>query len=419
MAYDTILAAVDEERLLNLERDLIRIPSTNFQEHEIADYLANYLSDMGMDVEMMDVQSPLDPSLNSRQPIARLKGTGGGPTLMINGHMDPGVEMSGWTVDPYGAKYEDGWIWGMGAHDDKGGLASAIAGVDAIIRSGTRLKGDLVVTPVVGHKSGGAGTRALVKAGILADYCINMEHSANTVANVCVGVVMIRINVTAPELFFRYSDEARAAYINPVEQQMEILRRIGPSLVPIPEGGWLTFTPHADLPGFPTLTVDRIYKEHYYFPNLSGLSCRDCAMTFQLRTMPGQTIDSVRADVIRLLEGIKADFPAFNYDEPEIPAHIGWNQDPMECPRDHPLTQAMVEGQRLASGKEPQVGGVLRIGNVGDGNIMAMAGVPSIQYGPGDIRIYKEWPTADERVTLAELAEAARAVACATWKLCG
>ena len=79
-----------------------------------------------------------------------LRGTGGGPSLMLNAHMDPGAEMSGWTVDPYGAKFEDGWIWGIGAHDDKGGCVAAIGAVDAVVRSGTRLKGDVIVTPATG-----------------------------------------------------------------------------------------------------------------------------------------------------------------------------------------------------------------------------------------------------------------------------
>ena len=47
-----------------------------------------------------------------------------------------------------------------------------------------------------------------------------MEHSNNTIANVCVGVVMVRLVCTAPELFFRYSAGGRAAYMNPIEQQM-------------------------------------------------------------------------------------------------------------------------------------------------------------------------------------------------------
>lgn len=104
------LAAIDAKRVLDLEQRSIRIPSSTFEEGNIADLYADYMSDIGLEVEMQQVTHPFDPKLKSRQPIGRLKGTGGGPTLLINGHIDPGVEMSGWTVDPYSAKFEDGWI---------------------------------------------------------------------------------------------------------------------------------------------------------------------------------------------------------------------------------------------------------------------------------------------------------------------
>ncbi len=416
-----VLDLVDEQRLLALEQAAIRIPSSALEEGPLADLFADYLSDLGLDVEMMEVTHPAKPGKTSRQPIGRLPGTGGGPSLMLNGHMDPGVEMSGWTVDPYGARFEDGWVWGMGAHDDKGGVVAAISAVEAIVRSGARLKGDVLVCPVVAHKLGGWGTRALVKRGIRTDLAINMEHSANTIANVCVGVIMIRIRTKTPDLFFRYSREAKSKYWNAIEQQSEIMRRIGPSLEPATPGGWLTFTPHPGLPGFPTHTFDTIHKEHYYHPNLSGMSSRECEMTFQIRTVPGQTQESVRADVVHLLEAIRKDNGNLDY-EMSVPAsgtEEGWCQDPMEVARDHPLVTALAEGQRIASGAEPEVGAMGRIGNVGDGNILNSAGIPTVQYGAGDIRIYKEWPTPDERVPLKDLVTAARAVAYATCRLCG
>src|SRR6267143_4222558 len=317
--WKKIVAGISDEQVLTLEQAAIRIPSTTFEEGRLADYLANYMSDLGLDVEMMDVTHWAKPGTTTRQPIARLRGTGGGRSLMLNGHMDPGVEMSGWSVDPYGARFEDGWVWGMGAHDDKGGVVAAICAVEAIVRAGVRLRGDVVVCPVVAHKPGGAGTRALMAKGLRTDLAINMEHSANTIANVCVGVVMIQVKTRAPELFFRYSAEAKAAYWNPIEQQAEIIRRIGPSLDPIPPGGWLTFTPHPDLPGFPTHTFDTMHKEHYYQKNYTGMSSRACDLLFQIRTVPGQTVAGVRADMIRLLDGIKKDHTAFDY-ELTVPA---------------------------------------------------------------------------------------------------
>jgi acetylornithine deacetylase len=412
---------VDPARVLEIEQALLRIPSSAFEEQAIADHLAERMTDIGLDVMMMEVQHPFNSASKSRQPVGILRGTGGGSSLMLNGHMDPGVEMPGWSVDPYGAKFEDGWVWGMGAHDDKGGLTAAFCGVEAVIKSGTRLKGDVLLCPVVAHKLGGAGTRALLKSGVRADLCINMEHSNNTIANVCVGIVMVRIRVEAPELFFRYSADAKAQYWNPIEQLCEVIRRIGPSLDPIPEGGWMSFTSHPELPGFPTHTFDTFHKEHYYQKNLSGLHSKQAELLLQFRTVPGQTKQSVAADLTRLLEGIKREHPAFNYSF-ELPAkgtENGWCQEPMACSSEHALVTTLAEGQMRASGAPAVIGGWGRLGNVGDGNIIAALGIPTVQYGPGDIRIYKEWPTADERVLLSDLVAAAQAVAHATVELSG
>ena len=104
---------VDAARVLEVEQALLRIPSSAFQEQQIADHLAERMKDIGLEVTMMDVVHPFDPTITSRQPMGILRGSGEGPSLMLNGHMDPGVEMPGWSVDPYAAKFEDGWVWGM------------------------------------------------------------------------------------------------------------------------------------------------------------------------------------------------------------------------------------------------------------------------------------------------------------------
>ena len=124
---------ISEARFVALTRNLIAIPSPNFGEAKVADYLADFMASMGLTVEMMDVPHPIDGTKKTKQPIGRLKGTGGGPSLMLNGHMDTNVVMSGWSVDPYAGKLEDGWIWGLGAQDDKGGIAAAITAVDSVI----------------------------------------------------------------------------------------------------------------------------------------------------------------------------------------------------------------------------------------------------------------------------------------------
>jgi acetylornithine deacetylase/succinyl-diaminopimelate desuccinylase-like protein len=331
---------------------------------------------------------------------------------MLNGHMDTIEIVSGWTVDPYGATFEDGWIWGAGAHDDKGGLAAALCAVEAILASGTRLKGDVLLCPVACHKGGGVGTRTLLENGVRADMCINMEHSANTIATSCVGRVQIRIATRNKGLFFRYSAEAKAAYYNAIEQQAEIIRRLGPSIEPATPEGWLTFTRDPDLPGFPMHLYSAIHKDSYP---------RECELLLEVRTVPGQTVAQIESDLTGLLEAIKTENANLDY-ALAIPA--GGPEDvtceaPMWISKDHPLVLALAEGHRRAARREPVLGGGLRVGNVGDGNILCEAGIPSVQYGPGDIRLYPEWPGPDERVELREVVEASRAIACAIWRICG
>jgi hypothetical protein len=75
--------------------------------------------------------------------------------------------------------------------------------------------------------------------------------------------VIVRFICSAPELF-SVTPPKRAPPISS-HQQMEIVQRIGPNLTPIASDGWMTFTPHPELPGFPTHTFDVMYKEHSYF----------------------------------------------------------------------------------------------------------------------------------------------------------
>lgn len=406
------LERIDGEIIVALLRKMIAIPSPAFGEGPVTDFMIERMTERGFEVTEMEVVHPLEPGRTTRQAIGRLRGTGGGPTVMINGHLDVNVEMPGWTVHPTEGKYEDGWVWGLGAQDDKGGLAAALCAIAAIQDAGISLKGDVLYCPVAAHKVGGTGTRTLVKNGVTADYCINLEHSANTIGSVIVGSVRVRLRTSTPGLFFRFTEEARSTYLNPIEQQALLVGRFGPSLTPVPPGGWLTFQPHHDLPDFPMIRYDAVHKDHYG---------RDCDLVFQIRTVPGMTLDGVRRDVERAVAELRGRVPNLEC-EIIIPANGPGDpffMDPTSLEEGHPLVVAMVNGFRLASNAEPQVGAVERVGNFGDGNVLQSVGIPSVQFGPGDIKRYPEWPAPDERVHVSELLTTARTCAHALVELCG
>ncbi|WP_291296280.1 M20 family metallopeptidase [Elioraea sp.] len=405
-------AAIDTDGMVDLLRSMIAIPSQHFEEAAVAAFMTARMREVGFAITEMDVHHPLQEGRVTRQAIGRLAGTGGGPTVMVNGHLDVNVLMPGWTVDPHSAHFENGWIWGLGAQDDKGGLAAAFCAILAIQRAGIALRGDVLFCPVAAHKVGGTGTRTLVKQGVTADYCINLEHSANTIGSVIVGSVRVRLRTRTPGLFFRFTEEARAGYFNPIEQHAVLIGAFGPSLTPLPHNGWARFRPHPQLPGFPMIRYDAVTKDHY------GTAAD---LVFQVRTVPGMTLESVTQDALAVVARLKEQYPALDC-EVIVPAN-GPNDpffmEPTALENDHPLVAAMIDGYRHATGQEPQVGGVERIGNFGDGNVLQAAGIPSVQFGPGDIKRYPEWPAPDERVHVDELVTTARTVAHTLVALCG
>ena len=108
-------------------------------------------------------------------PWACWRGTGGGSSLMFNGHVDTNPVSEGWTVDPWGGKVDDRFIYGIGVSNMKAGDAAYFCAVKTLIDAGVQLKGDVLLTYVVGELQGGVGTLALIDQGFRADYFVNSE----------------------------------------------------------------------------------------------------------------------------------------------------------------------------------------------------------------------------------------------------
>lgn len=116
--------------------------------------------------------------------VGVFKGTGGGRSLILNGHIDtvtiePSEE---WTQDPFAARIVDRMMFGRGTSDMKGGLMAAVMAMTYLRRAGVRLRGDVIVQSVVNEEHAGNGTLDLVRRGISADAAIVLEPTNNTVA---------------------------------------------------------------------------------------------------------------------------------------------------------------------------------------------------------------------------------------------
>ena len=131
-------------------------------------------------------ESGLENVLNYRgrpNVVGRFPGTGGGRSLILNGHIDcVTIEPAGeWRHAPFGAEIEDGRMYGRGTSDMKGGLMAAIIAITYLRESGVRLRGDVVVQSVVNEEHAGNGTLDLVARGIRADAAVVLEPTENRI----------------------------------------------------------------------------------------------------------------------------------------------------------------------------------------------------------------------------------------------
>jgi acetylornithine deacetylase len=176
----------DAVRLL---QDLIRIPSPTGEEGKGQQYIANYLKEMGLEIEthVADMKAleghpefiPVDPEINvgnyEERPniIGTYKGAGGGRSLLLFAHIDTVPPGDGWDYDPYGAETDNGRMYGRGTADMKSGMAAAFFALKACIGAGLRLKGDVVCMSNIEEEIGGSGgILACIEKGYRADACV-------------------------------------------------------------------------------------------------------------------------------------------------------------------------------------------------------------------------------------------------------
>jgi acetylornithine deacetylase len=138
-------------------------------EGELARSVVDAMQRLGLEAFLQEVEP------GRMNAIGRWPGTGGGKSLLFNGHLDTNPVTEGWTVDPWGGVYDDRFIYGIGVSNMKAGDAASFCAVRTLIERGIRLRGDVVLTYVIGELQGGVGTMKAIDEGIRADYFINSE----------------------------------------------------------------------------------------------------------------------------------------------------------------------------------------------------------------------------------------------------
>jgi succinyl-diaminopimelate desuccinylase len=166
----TILKAIDEDRLVRTARALVDIPSPTRDAGAAADKLADLLNSDGFDVERVVADWPESPAV-----VVRLDGPEQGPTLQFDGHLD--------TVHlPFvPSRVENGVLHGSGASDMKGGVAAFVEALRVLSETGTLSRGSVLLTAHDHHEGPWGDKRqlkALIREGYVGDAVLLPEYLA-------------------------------------------------------------------------------------------------------------------------------------------------------------------------------------------------------------------------------------------------
>ena len=395
-----LFAIQDESAMVEMAKDLINIPSQTGEEGPIGDYVARRYAELGLRAELQEVE----PGRNN--VIARLKGSGGGPTLMFLAHFDtstnPGEDL------PFGfqakAVVQDGWIYGLGISNMKNAFAGYFSALQMLRDSGVKLKGDVVVAGVVGeiekapidnwqgnrYRGGGFGARFMVNHGVTADFCINGEPTGLRLQTGNAGYIFARVGIKGSS----QSTFSRNVAIDAIPRAFRLHAAIGRWEVEFQKRH-----PHPYMK--PLINVGAIYGGYPYKPSLTAGFCN---LYVHINTIPGQDILGVQ----RELEATIDFYFASNGHEIDI---------------DHVLPQTITAAHREVVGTEVVRPNPERYSISSDNSPLAEFGIPGITYGAGGKNRSGQWnmyePGVGELVSIENLKTAARVYAASAIRLCG
>ena len=291
-----------------LLRDLLRVDTTNppGRETAAATLLKDYLEASGVDCELV-ARDPDRANL-----VARIRGTGDGPSLALLGHTDVvPADPAGWQHPPFAGHLDgDGYVWGRGAIDMKNETASRAVTLAVLARSGFRPRGDLMLIAEADEENGTevVGLQWLVgeRPDIRADYVIN--EGASERLKLADGRTVVTINVgekaTLPALVTALGRAAHAstplAGANAVPRLATLIGRLADHRPPrrlLPETRALLEALVGEVDGDLDGAIDRAQRLHPAFAELVAPLFSTTIAPTRLRGSDARNVMPARASV--------------------------------------------------------------------------------------------------------------------------
>jgi acetylornithine deacetylase len=373
-----------------LTRALVEIDSRNPSlvaggpgEQACAAFLRGVLDAWGFRTELQEA-APGRPNL-----IARIGDARGGRTRMFNGHLDV-VGVEGMIHSPFSAAERDGRLYGRGSADMKGGIAAMCAAAHLAAAEG--IAGEILVAAVADEEYESLGTRALVAQGVRADACIVTEPTQLAIMPAHRGFVWLDIEVAG-----------RAAHGSRWDIGVDAIRHAGLLLAELDRLDSAVLPQHEHpLLGRASLHASLIQGGLGYstYPDR-------CVIGLERRTIPGETVADVVAEMERACDVVRARRPGFS-----AQVRPGGAQGPSDVSVDASIVHALGDALR-ASGEQVRIEGMSAWT---DAALINDAGIPAICFGPGDISLAH---AAEEYIPLDEIDRARDVLTALARRWCG
>lgn len=349
---------IDEAFLLETLQDLVRCRSVNPSldttcsgEQEIGNYLAERLKSFNVEVAVQPVED------NRSNIVGIIKGSGGGKSLLLNGHMDT-VGLTGMTIEPLQPEFKQGRLYGRGSEDMKGGIAAIVAAAEAVIRHRLELTGDVILAFVVDEEYKSRGTETLM-AEYRADAAIVTEPTALTIALAHKGFAWGCIEVFG-----------KAAHGSRPEEGIDAIVKAGKILAEIDTLQKKILTPKRHpLVGYPSIHASLIEggREISTYPDY-------CKIELERRTIPGEPAEILTGELNAVIDRIKADDPQLN-----ARSSLTFSRPSLELSANEPVALSLAGSFKRVTGREPVLGGA---SFWTDAALIAAAGIPALNFGP-------------------------------------
>ncbi len=427
---DTLLERIDAKRdeLIALTQELVRIPTINppgDAYEACARVLGERLRKRGFAIEYIRADgAPGDKDSHPRiNVVARYQGAlQGGENVHFNGHIDVVEPGPGWTHDPFAADVVGDRIYGRGTCDMKGGIAASVIAVEAILDAGIRFAGAIEISGTVDEESGGyAGVGHLASLGYFSAPRVHhvIIPEPLGVDRICLGHRGVWwaevethgriahgsmpflgdsainhmgafIHLLDTELGPRLRDRRTAQPVEPPGARVSTLN------INSLHGGQIEQTFSLDAAGRPTGDLP------------SPVVAHSCRAVLDRRFIAEESLESVKAEIVAMLDELKAKRPGFDYGLRDIMSFL-----PTATPKDAPVVDATARAIARVLGREPSY--ISSPGTYDQKHIVRTGKLNQcIAYGPGILDLAHQ---PDEYIGIQAMLDASKIMALAALSL--